>query len=167
MSSESIFQSILKLTFIGPRVAWRVLEMAAAATQVVPARVGMLATATKKPSRAAASESFRMVSEKIIGSWESMFNTAETINGAGATIQRAAFGETQIKALSKVLASRNPVDLIVNVGAFQFGLIKTWVSFPFQVTLFWYRLFMRGSEPLHSRVTANAKRLKRSRGSKR
>lgn len=166
--AQSILKTALQLTFIGPRIAWRVMEMMAAATQVIPARTEMFVAAVKTPNRAAANETMTMVSEKFIGSWESM--SAAAASAIAGTPESMRFGISArglLDAAHKLVRSPTLSTWIVNQGALQIKLMKAMLGLWSQALLLGLRLFMRTSEPLHKRVTANARRLNRPRRTQR
>lgn len=137
MKPKSLLGAWLDLTLLGPQVALRIAEMTLASQFVIGERSKMLTTAARKPNARARRESLLMVGEKVAGSVE-----------AGAA--SAAYIGNMLRG-NQSQGEMPPIWQLASWTLF----------FPLQCSLFWLNLFQETTAPLHSRVTANAKRLRK------
>lgn len=154
-------------SFINPfmawtRVAWKTGEMVLASVQVIQHRTGRMAAAGARPSARDRREFTLMGQEKIEASVESASAMAAQMMAMNALLGTRALKNmmTGAAALTSLAASRTAGQGMAR----QVKLVRTIMQsagITAQMSGAAARLAQHGLKPIHSRATANAKRLGR------
>ena len=147
---------------VWPRLAWKTSEMMLASAQVIQHRMGRIVAAGATPSARDRREFALMGQEKIEAGVESASAMAAQMMAMNPLLGPRAFNHmmTGAAAVMSLAASRTAGQAMAR----QAKLVRTMMqSTATTAQLFGSatRLAQRGLNPIHSRATANAKRLGR------
>ena len=144
-------------------LAWKTGEMILASVQVIQHRAGRMAAAGATPSARDRREFALMGQEKIEAGVESASAIAAQLMAMNLLLGPRTFEhmKTGAAAMMSLAASRTPTQAIARHAK----LVRTMTQSAgttAQLSAASARLAHRGLKPIHSRATANAKRLGRS-----
>ena len=137
-------------------------EMMVASMQVIQHRTQRIAAAGVSPSVRDRREFSRMGREKIDAAAESAFAVANQWAGSSAAVNARAATQmlTGMTALMSVFSSRTPGQYLQRQGALLRAMTDSAVTAS-QLSASGARLAQRALKPVHTRATANARRLAR------
>lgn len=166
MSDYSIANAWIDMLLIGPRLSWRVIEMAVASARVISKRSRIIARPRK--TRSERREYRTMISEKLQGSAEATNAYVVSFSNKGIPIAKdtTAAATKTLDALFSVLNSRSPFAFISAYAHLIAALAKLLIAAPMQIINFIASIFLNSTAPLAQRVTANAKRLSKTKARK-
>ena len=163
MEFISIFKTLLKVALVGPALSLRLGEMALASMQVITYRTMGITKSVKEPKLIDWQELYLMVREKIDGVIESVAAGSKHMLSSNSPTALALPNMKFIsESMQSLFSSRSPIEAFTRI-------ISLLISCAGFVILSSLRIFLSGSNffkattnPLRSRVVANARRLRKA-----
>lgn len=158
MYNPSVIKTCAQLFLIGPTVSWRLMTMTIASAQVIAQRSRILMKGPKNKQQRR--EISGMVFEKFWGAGEA------THAGLTSLVRENTASAIELISLFTlpIASHKGPTDTptLFKYAFFPIAIATTSLLIPTRVALSVVRLFLESTQPLHKRVTANAKRLHRT-----
>jgi hypothetical protein len=153
-----------KTIFAGPVLMFRLSEMFFASGHVIAYRSNRLAKTGGNPSARDKREVTLMMQEKIEGSIESISAIIKYTSDffSNRVSKESLHLPYIVKSIKSVWESRSVTEMIASEIVLCAKIIILFISQPIQILLFFSNFIMRASDPLHSRVVENAKRMRKN-----
>lgn len=156
-----MMRSWVDMLFIGPKLTWRFATMTVASISVIARRSRLLA-ATSQTARERR-EYRAMIQEKFLGSGESAAASLRSFSSAAPVLSNAIFFQVTefASAFLALMGGGNRRTWQARYLRFVVNTSALLISLPMHLYIFMLTIIFKTAAPLHKRVTANAKRLRR------
>lgn len=157
MSKSSLAKTWAEILFIGPLLSWRIVEMAVASAHVIKHRSPLVIKGPK--TRREQKEYRTMIHEKIQGAGEAWAASFTSFNKD--LLRSTSVWSSITETISAGRSLFNVRSYPWNYLRFSGALGWLFIALTTEGTTFYPKLFLKSTQPLKQRVTANARRLKK------
>lgn len=163
MEFISIFKTLLNVALAGPALSLRFGEIALASMQVITYRTTSITKSVKEPKLIDWQELYLMVREKIDGVIESVAAGSKYMLSSNSPTALALPSMKFItESMQSIFSTRSPIEAFTRIISLFVSCASFVIFRSMRIFLSGSNLFKATTNPLRSRVVANARRLRKT-----